>query len=230
MVNFEYNSIIKKVNIEWLPFFEENKEDFQKILNDLNEMTRKIYPRPQDLLRSLFYHSPNDIKLFLLGQDPYIGEESNLPQAMGLSFSVPKKHKKIPPSLQNIFKEIKNSYPDYNIPKHGLLKRWARQEKILLLNAALTVYEKESNSHAKLWLNFTNKLINWFQDKNDGCIFLLMGNFAQGKKIFIDEKKHKIFNTVHPSPLSAYNGFFNSNVFKKINEFLEENNKTTIKW
>ena len=95
MVNFEYNNIIKKVHAEWLPFFEENKEDFQKILNELNEMDKKIYPRPKDLLRTLFYHSPNDIKLFLLGQDPYIGEENTIPQAMGLSFSVPKKHKKI---------------------------------------------------------------------------------------------------------------------------------------
>jgi uracil-DNA glycosylase len=230
MANFEYENIIKKVNIEWLPFFEENKEDFQKILTELNTMTKKIYPKPKDLLRSLFYHSPNDIKLFLLGQDPYIGEENTLPQAMGLSFSVPKKHKKIPPSLQNIFKEIKNSYPDYNIPKHGLLKRWARQEKILLLNAALTVFEKDSNSHAKLWFNFINKLIKWFQDKNDGCIFLLMGNFAQTKKAFIDEKKHKIFSTVHPSPLSAHNGFFKCNVFKQINDYLEEKDKDIIIW
>jgi uracil DNA glycosylase len=113
MQDFDYNVII-----EWLSFFEENKEEFQKILTELNKLDRKIYPRSKDLLRALFYHPPNDIKLFLLGQDPYIGEADNLPQAMGLSFSVPKKHKKIPPSLQNIFKEIKNSYPDYNIPKH----------------------------------------------------------------------------------------------------------------
>jgi uracil-DNA glycosylase len=96
------------------------------------------------------------------------------------------------------------------------------------LNAALTVFEKESNSHAKLWVEFVNKLIKWSQDQNEGCVFLLMGNFAQSKKIFIDEKKHKIFNTVHPSPLSAHNGFFGSNVFRKINEYLEDKGKETI--
>jgi uracil-DNA glycosylase len=148
---------------------------------------------------------------------------------MGLSFSVPRKHKKIPPSLQNIFKEIKNCYPEFEIPNHGLLKRWARKEKILLLNAALTVFEKESNSHAKLWIEFVNKLIKWFQHINDGCVFLLMGNFAQSKKVLI-ENKHKIFNTVHPSPLSVHNGFYGSNVFKKINDYLESNNKEKIIW
>jgi len=224
-------NILKKVNKEWLPFFEDNKEEFDTIIAKLNTFEdRTIYPLPKNILRALFYHSPKDIKLFLLGQDPYISEENGIPQAMGLSFSVPKKHKKIPPSLKNIFKEIKNSYPDFNIPNHGLLKRWAREEKILLLNAALTVFQKESNSHAKLWEPFINKLIKWFCLINNGCIFLLMGNFAQSKKIFIDENKHKIFSSVHPSPLSAYNGFFGCNVFKNINDFLESKDKEIIKW
>jgi len=229
-MTFNYDKIISKVNPEWLPFFAEHKQEFINILNKIESLndTRKIYPKQKDILRSLFYHGPKDIKLFIMGQDPYIGEEDGIPQAMGLSFSVPKKHRKIPPSLQNIFKEIKNCYPEFEIPKHGLLKRWARQEKTLLLNAALTVFEKESNSHAKLWVEFVNKLIKWFQNKNEGCVFLLMGNFAQSKKIFIDEKKHKIFNTVHPSPLSAHNGFFGSNIFRKINEYLEENDKQPI--
>ena len=231
-MSFDYSYVIKRINKDWLPFFEENKTDFKNILNKLNEMEieNNIYPLPSNLLRSLFYHSPKDIKLLLLGQDPYISEENGIPKAMGLSFSIPKKHKKIPPSLKNIFQEIKNGYPDFNIPKHGLLKRWARKEKILLLNAALTVFEKKSNSHAKLWYPFINKLIKWFQDNNDGCIFLLMGNFAQTKKIFIEENKHKIFSTIHPSPLSAYNGFFGCNVFKKINDYLESNNKEIINW
>jgi len=230
-MSFSYSILVERINKEWIPFFEENKEEFEKILNEIyKEDKKKIYPLPKDLLRSLFYHSPKDIKLLILGQDPYISEENGIPQAMGLSFSVPKVHRKIPPSLQNIFKEIKNNYPEFNIPKHGLLKRWARKEKILLLNAALTVLEKESNSHAKIWHPFINKLIKWFQDNNDGCIFLLMGNFAQGKKVFIDETKHKIFTTVHPSPLSAHNGFFGCNVFKNINDYLEANNKEIIKW
>jgi len=225
----DYNNIISRIHKEWLPFFEKNKEEFENILSKLNEMERKIYPNANDILRSLFYHSPKDIKICIIGQDPYIGEENGVPQAMGLSFSVPRKHKKIPPSLQNIFKEIKNCYPEFEIPNHGLLKRWARKEKMLLLNAALTVFEKESNSHAKLWVEFVNKLIKWFQHINDGCVFLLMGNFAQSKKVLI-ENKHKIFNTVHPSPLSVYNGFYGSNVFKKINDYLESNNKEKIIW
>ena len=100
---------------------------------------------------------------------------------------------------------------------------------MLLLNSALTVFEKESNSHAKIWIEFVNKLIKWFQDINEGCIFLLMGNFAQSKKVLI-ENKHKIFNTVHPSPLSAHNGFYGSCIFKKINDYLESNNKEKIIW
>jgi len=232
-MNFNYDKVISNVNSEWLEFFEENKKEFIDILNKLEDLvnnTKKIYPNSKDILRSLFYHPPKNIKLVIIGQDPYISEENGVPQAMGLSFSVPKKHKKIPPSLKNIFKEIKNCYPEFKIPIHGLLKKWTRQEKMLLLNSALTVFEKESNSHAKLWTDFVNKLIKWFQEVNEGCIFLLMGNFAQSKKILIDEKKHKIFNTIHPSPLSAYNGFFGSNVFKNINDYLEECGEEKIKW
>ena len=113
------------------------------------------------------------------------------PQACGLSFSVPRIHKKIPPSLQNIFKEIKNSYSDYQIPSNGCLKRWAKKEKILLLNSALTVIEGKSNSHAKLWSNFTDNLIKFISENNDRTIFLLMGNFAINKEKLIDNNKHK---------------------------------------
>jgi uracil-DNA glycosylase len=169
-----------------------------------------------------------------MGQDPYIGYEIinniKIPQACGLSFSVPKSHKKIPPSLQNIFKEIKNCYPDYEIPKHGSLKRWVKKEKILLLNAALTVIEGKSNSHAELWTSFTDKLIKYISEKNNKTIFLLMGNFAIKKEYLIDTKKHKVFRTVHPSPLSANRGFFGCNIFKIINEYLIENNQEPINW
>jgi len=225
-MSYNYDKIIKKVNSGWLPFFDENKDELNLILDKLNTFEKKIYPSPKDLFRALFYHPPKEIKLLLLGQDPYINEENGIPQAMGLSFSVPKKHKLIPPSLQNIFKEIKNCYPEFEIPKHGLLKRWARTEKILLLNSALTVFEKESNTHVKLWQAFTDKLIKWFQNENDHCIFLLMGSYAKSKSELIDKNKHKIFNTVHPSPLSAHRGFFGCNVFKEINEYL----KLKINW
>lgn len=221
-MNFEYKKIIKEVNKEWLPFFKTFKNELENILTELNKYEdRVIYPQPKDIFKSLFYHSPSDIKICIIGQDPYIGEEGGVPQAVGLSFSVPDTHKKIPPSLKNIFKEIKNCFPEYEIPKHGSLERWATEEKMLLLNTALTVYAKESNSHAKLWTDFVNELIKWFSEKNPGCIFLLMGKFAQSKKIFINEK-HKIFNTIHPSPLSAHAGFFGCNVFKEVNDYLDK--------
>jgi uracil-DNA glycosylase len=227
---YSYEDVIKRVHPSWLPFFEQNKEELEGILDKVNKIGGIIYPREKDLFRALYYHDANDIKLVILAQDPYINEEMQLPQAMGLCLSVPKKHKKIPPSLQNIFKEIQNCYPDYNIPKHGLLKRWARAEKILLLNATLTVTAGKSNSHSDLWLGFTDKLIKWFQQNNNGCIFLLMGAFAQKKAEFIDCKKHKIFKTVHPSPLSAHNGFFGCKVFSKINNYLLEEGKEIINW
>ena len=229
---YNYDKITARIHPEWMPFFEKHKYELYSICGELNELAKKntIYPRRQDIFRAFYYHSPKDIKLAIIAQDPYINEEKNKPQAMGLCFSVPKCHRLIPPSLQNIRKEIKNCYPDYDIPKHGLLKRWARKEKILLLNSVLTVNKGQSNSHAKLWTVFTDKLIKWFSTQNPHCVFLLMGGYAEKKKTFIDLDKHKIFETVHPSPLSAYNGFFGSNVFKNINEHLIERDNEIINW
>jgi uracil-DNA glycosylase len=115
-----------------------------------------------------------------------------------MSFGVPKVHKKIPPSLTNIFKEIKNCYPNCIIPTHGFLKRWIKQEHILLLNSALTVIEGKSNSHQSLWMSFTDKLIIFINEKTDHTIFLLMGKFAINKSKLINSNKHKIFTTIHP--------------------------------
>jgi uracil-DNA glycosylase len=230
MISFNYYDVIKRVHPLWLPFFEENKEDLQNILNKLTQIQesdkiQEIYPKPKDIFRALFYCGPEEVKLVILGQDPYINED----QAMGLSFSVPKTEK-VPPSLVNIYKEIKNCYPDFEIPKHGLLKRWAKKEKILLLNAALTVIAGISNSHAALWQKFTDNLIVWLQNKNPHCVFLLMGNFAITKAKLIDSNKHKIFKTVHPSPLSASRGFIGCKGFKEIDDYLESKGLKPIKW
>ena len=226
--------LLDKVHPDWMDFFNDNLTELKDILAKIDFKNETIFPKKKDIFRSLFYFGPCDAKLSLISQDPYISSEIHngkvVPQAIGLSFSVPKKHKKIPPSLKNIFKEIKNCYPNFNIPSHGLLKRWARKEKMLLLNSALTVLEGKSNSHANLWTSFTDKIIKYVSDKNPGCIFLLMGAFAQKKAQFIDNKKHKIFTTVHPSPLSAYNGFFGCQVFKKINEYLKEKDLHEINW
>jgi uracil-DNA glycosylase len=231
---YSYDKITSRIHIDWMPFFESNKTELINILVKLNELskTETIYPKQKDIFRAFYYHSPNDIKLTIIAQDPYINEENDKPQAMGLCFSVPRVHKKIPPSLQNIRKEIKNCYPDYVIPSHGLLKKWARTEKILLLNSSLTVCKGKSNSHAKLWTNFTDKLIKWFSDLsiNSNSVFLLMGNYAIAKTELIDESKNKIFSTLHPSPLSAHYGFFGCGVFKHINDYLEEKNVEIINW
>lgn len=236
-MKYDYEELIKRVEPGWIPFMEENKEDLQKILKQLNDFIKEdyiIFPNPKYVFRTLFYFRPEETKLVLLGQDPYINSEidndKTIPQACGMSFSVPKVHKKIPPSLKNIFQEIKNSYPESKIPNNGYLKRWVKKEKILLLNSALTVFEGKSNSHQKIWSQFTDNLIKYISNNNPKTVFLLMGNFAIGKSKLIDSKKHKIFTTVHPSPLSAYNGFFGCGVFKNINDYLETQNLDPIIW
>jgi uracil-DNA glycosylase len=226
--------MLNRVNLEWLPFFQSHQNTIDYILNEIQKQKNNgiiIYPHNKNIFRSLFYFPPQFTKLVIIGQDPYINSEiinnKNIPQANGLSFSVPKKHKKIPPSLQNIFKEIKNSYPDYIIPTHGFLKNWVVQG-VLLLNSSLTVIEGKSNSHAKLWNNLTDKLIKFICDNNENTVFLLMGNFAAKKAKLITN--NKTFITIHPSPLSAFNGFFGCNVFLDINNYLISKNINPINW
>jgi uracil-DNA glycosylase len=231
----DYNIITTRIHPEWNEFIEENKKELMEILAKVSSDNNIIYPKQKDIFKTLFYFGPEDTKLVILGQDPYIGDNSskvgmNIPQAHGFAFSVPKSHKKIPPSLKNIFKEIKNCYPNYNEPTHGNLKRWVKKEKIILLNCALTVIKGHSNCHMKLWESYTDKLIKFISDKNNKTIFLLMGNFAISKLKLVDTNKHMIFTTKHPSPLSAHNGFFGSNIFKNINDYLEENGMEIIQW
>ena len=157
-----------------------------------------------------------DIKIVLLGQDPYHGPN----QANGLSFSV-NKGQKIPPSLDNIFKELNNEYPerDYSF-KNGDLNRWFEEEKIFLLNTSLTVYEKKPNEYSNLWNDFTNNVIKYIDDNNKECLFLLLGNYAQKKSMYI--KNNKYVKGIHPSPLSAHRGFFGSNIFKSVEKELNK--------
>ena len=235
-MKYEYNKIIKKINSGWYDFFNTHKDELINIFDQINQSSESniIFPNEQNLFRTLFYFPPEETKLVVLGQDPYIGFEIHdnimVLQACGLSFSVPKIHKKVPPSLKNIYKEIKNCYPEFKIPNHGFLKRWVRKENILMLNSALTVIEKQSNSHQNIWCKFTDKLIKYISDKSPHTVFLLMGNFAISKSKLIDCNKHKIFTTIHPSPLSASNGFFGCGVFSKINEYLATKNILEIKY
>ena len=189
----------------------------------LNSKDGAIFPPISSIFRALELVHFNEAKVLILGQDPYHG----FGQANGLSFSV-NKEIMIPPSLKNIFLELKN---DLNIPfsHHGDLTSWA-QQKILLLNSVLTVEQGKPNSHQELgWDKLTNKIISKLSQRGN-MIFVLWGNSAQNKLYLIDESKNKILSAPHPSPLSAYRGFFGCKHFSEINKMLIENGSSEINW
>lgn len=203
-----------------------NKEYYQKLRTFLtNEYrTKVIYPDKYDIFNALHFTSYKDVKVVILGQDPYHGAG----QAHGLSFSV-NPNIKIPPSLLNIYKELNSDLGCY-IPNNGYLKKWSDQG-VLLLNTSLTVRAGEANSHQKIgWEIFTDKIISLINEKEDPVVFLLWGNNAIKKKNLITNKKHLILTSVHPSPLSASRGFLGSKPFSKINNFLISVNKKPIDW
>lgn len=184
-----------------------------------------VYPDMYSIFNALKLTSYKDTKILLLGQDPYHGEG----QAHGLAFSV-KKGIKIPPSLVNIYKELKDEYEDFEIPSHGFLESWSK-EGVLLLNTSLTVRASMANSHSKIgWQIFTDKVIEILNKREDPVVFLLWGGNARQKKKLITNKNHLILECAHPSPLSAYNGFFGCGHFKKANEFLKSIGKEPINW
>jgi len=183
-----------------------------------------IYP-PGGFIFNAFDKTPFDkVKVVILGQDPY----HNPGQAMGLSFSVPGGVPP-PPSLINIYKEL-NTDIGMPIPQSGDLTKWATQG-VLLLNAVLTVRANEPASHAKIgWMDFTNAVIKKISDEKTGVIFLLWGKFAQEKQVLIDETKHHVLKAAHPSPLSAYNGFFGCKHFSRTNLLLVKQGQEAIDW
>lgn len=192
------------------------------LLSEYN--TKTIYPDKFDIFNALHFTPYKDVKVVILGQDPYHGPN----QAHGLSFSV-NPGVKIPPSLLNIYKELNSDLGCY-IPNNGYLKKWADQG-VLLLNTSLTVRAGEANSHKNIgWEIFTDKIISLVNEKEDPVVFLLWGNNAIKKKELITNKKHLILSSVHPSPLSASRGFFGSKPFSKINNFLISINKKPIDW
>lgn len=197
---------------------------FSFLESRLNE-GRIIYP-DKALIFNAFEHTPfKKVKVVILGQDPYHGAG----QAHGLSFSV-QKGIPLPPSLKNIFKELKAEFKDFQIPEHGDLSHWADQG-VLLLNATLTVEAFKPGSHQNLgWEKFTDRVIQTLSDKRRGIVFLLWGKFAQAKGSLIDKDKHFILTAAHPSPFSAYKGFFGCNHFRKTNEILQKNGQSPINW
>ncbi len=186
--------------------------------------TRRIYPDMYDIFNALRFTSYSDVKVVVIGQDPYHGEG----QAHGLSFSV-KKGIMPPPSLKNIFKELHDEL-GISIPNHGDLTKWA-QQGVLLLNAVLTVRAGEANSHKGMgWECFTDKVISLLNEREKPMVFLLWGSNARQKKALITNPGHKILETVHPSPLSAYGGFFGCGHFAGANEFLKKIGEKEIDW
>jgi uracil-DNA glycosylase len=183
-----------------------------------------LYP-PGRLIFNAFQRTPFDrVKVVILGQDPYHGKG----QAHGLCFSVPHGIPK-PPSLVNILKEL-HSDLGTPIPEHGNLEKWA-DRGVLLINATLTVRDSQAGSHQKHgWETFTNRVIEVVSKEKSGVVFLLWGRFAQAKESLIDSNKHLILKSAHPSPLSAYNGFFGCRHFSMTNEYLEKQRKSGIDW
>ncbi len=217
-----------KITPEWDELLKEqfNSDSYLALREFLKSeySTRTIYPKMHDIFNSMKMTAFNDIKVVLIGQDPYHEEG----QAMGLSFSVPK-GKEIPPSLKNIYKEIE-SETGKKCANHGDLTNWAKQG-VLLLNTVLTVREHQANSHkGKGWEEFTDGIIKKISTLSKNVVFLLWGANARSKKQFIDTTSHLVLESVHPSPLSAYNGFFGCNHFIKANEYLISKNKSPIDW
>ena len=203
-----------------------NKEYFKDLLNFINTeyKEKEIYPPKNEVFNAFRYTPYDKVKVVILGQDPYHGEG----EAEGLSFSV-KNNIKRPPSLQNIFKEIESDL-GIKMSNNNSLIPWAKQG-VLLLNAVLTVIKDNPASHSKKgWETFTDDVIKIINNKKDPVVFILWGNFARSKKKLITNSIHYVIESPHPSPFSAYNGFFGSKPFSKTNKFLKENNIEPINW
>lgn len=200
--------------------------NLKKFLKEEKETGHKIYPKGGDIFNA-FTKTPFDkVKVVILGQDPYHGPN----QAHGLSFSV-QKGIPTPPSLQNIYKELATDISGFKIPQSGDLTEWAEQG-VLLLNATLTVRASTAGSHQKKgWEQFTDTVIQKISEQKSGVVFILWGSYAQSKSVLIDEKKHLIIKSIHPSPLSVNRGgFYGSKPFSKANAYLEKEGETPIDW
>lgn len=215
------------INKKWdIVLKDEMKQDYFRNLGIFVKSeykSKRCFPPYENIFDALRFTDYDDVKVVILGQDPYHG----LGEAHGLSFSV-KDGVPIPPSLQNIFKELED---DLGIKRtKSDLTDWAKQG-VLLLNSIMTVVKDKPLSHKdKGWEIFTDNIIKYLNDREDPVIFLLWGSFARSKKYLITNKRHYILEAPHPSPLSAYRGFFGSKPFSKINKILKDNGKEEIKW
>jgi uracil-DNA glycosylase len=209
--------------------FEQHMAKMEQFLQQ-ESLEFEIYPKSEEIFNALNSTAFKNIKVVIIGQDPYPGEG----QAHGLCFSVPKDKKPIPRSLKNIYKEIKDEYRDeyrpIKMPCHGDLTGWARQG-VLLLNATLTVRQDSPGSHqGKGWEKFTDAIIRAVSGKREHVVFMLWGLYAKKKRALIDSKKHRVLETSHPSGLSAYRGFIGCSHFRKANEYLIKHGREPIEW
>ena len=216
------------ISNDWLEYLnDEFKKPYYKALYEKvnKEYSQQVIYPPADDVFTAYHLTPlSEVKVVIIGQDPY----HNVGQAHGLAFSVPDNIAK-PPSLQNIFKELKQDL-GIEISEKGNLEKWA-QEGVLLLNASLTVRANMAASHAKIgWQRFTDAAIKALSEKKENLVFILWGNYAIAKENLIDHEKHLILKTVHPSPLSASRGFFGCRHFSKTNEYLISKNIKPIDW
>lgn len=207
-------------------------EDYMHKLNAflLSEVAagKRIYPRGNEFFAAFDLTPVDNVRVVILGQDPYHGAEEDMPQAHGLSFSV-KAGVPVPPSLKNIFKE-QNTDLDITQPSHGDLTGWA-QQGVLLLNAVLSVEHGKAGSHqGKGWEAFTDKVVELLNEERTGLVFMLWGSYAQKKGAKIDRSKHLVLESPHPSPLSAYRGFWGCRHFSKANAYLEASGQAPINW
>lgn len=203
-----------------------SKPYFQKLTLFLKEefQTKKVYPKEENIFEAFNQTSFEDTKVVIIGQDPYHG----INQAHGLSFSV-KEGTKTPPSLRNIFSELKSDL-NIDIPESGNLVKWSK-EGVLLLNSILTVKEKSPGSHQKKgWEEFTNEVIKSLSNNRKNIVFILWGKYAQKKESLIDSEKHFVIKSAHPSPFSAQKGFFGSKPFSKSNQYLQSFDVSPVNW
>jgi len=220
----------ENLEASWLAVLkpEFDKPYMQKLRNFLlleKQLGKIIYPPNNEIFNAFKFTTWDNVKVVILGQDPYHGKG----QAHGLSFSV-QKNEAIPPSLKNIYKELATNIPDYKTPTHGNLTYWA-QQGVLLLNATLTVEANLPASHQKAgWETFTNQVIKTISAEKKSIVFILWGKFAQAKTILIDESKHLIIKSSHPSPFSVFQGFYGSKPFITVNNYLKSLGIKEIDW
>jgi len=212
----------KKVAAEY--GLKEILKPIRKKISEVSSKNKTIHPSSKDIFRAFELTPFENVRIIILGQDPYHGPN----QANGLAFSV-NSEVRFPPSLLNIFKEYSTDLK-LPIPKDGNLSAWA-ERGVLLLNSILTVESGSPGSHKDFgWEEFTNQIIKALSDKKSNLVFILWGSYAQSKKILIDSSKHFIIATPHPSPLSAHRGFFGSKPFSKTNDYLRKNKNEEIDW